>query len=960
MQKYNEILKKRYSSWDELEKNIEALPTTKLKGDVFEEFIFVYLNLKNQLYQIKEVFRAGDIPRKLLAKYQIEKRDSGIDGLIVFNDNKVAGYQVKFRTNRARPSYDELAKFWVEAQHTDFNYTIANCYSITDLSKKQSKHLQILVDEFSSLDQIFFDELYDFVQKAGKITRKKHKPFDFQIEMIKNVNDGFKKHSKGKLIAACGTGKTLTSLWITESLESNSILFLAPSLALIKQTLESWADQSKYPFSYLCVCSDKTVSDGINDEGDISIKDFNIPVTTNSDEVSHFLKNKFKNKKIVFSTYQSLSVLKEGVVKAKYENFDIIIFDEAHRTAGAKDASTFSLALNDKDIPAKKRLFMTATERLIQPALKRKAKEFDQIIFSMDDEEVYGPVFHRFNFGEAINMGVISDYKIILAGIQENDLYNWIKNDKTITIDVNKEDYQTSLFTIFSQVLISKAIKEYPIKKVISFHSSIKNAKIFTSGLQNTPKLSDVISKINDNIDKEKLLISHINSTISTGDRKEILDEFKDSEFGVISNSRCLTEGVDVPVIDSIYFVEPKNSLIDIIQACGRALRKPTGLTKENAYFIIPVLIPDGIDNESIFNLPSFETLFNVIQSLRDQDSRLEEWIDELNKQAIKGKQGKYSKTNWNPINISIPKQINLEQFEKKLYLKIAEVNANPTILKGSAMKIYGKKERRSDYKRVFKTLGDYGYKTYEKNLVMPTISKFKTKDDLLSIEDLKVNHNNVSHTVRLGLITKTDKLFQLSPLGLQLFEKNINFDEIFKRQMLRYSETIQDKGINRTLFPYRTCLKILLEVKSINFLEFAFCIYSLYDSSDENLIQAIEDIYYLRNNFPNINLVNNANKKHILKDLNNRFGTTFKETDIWSKKTTINNQFIYFKDHLSVFTEFLEVTKNGIKIKNGQEYIGYHILAEDNQLEFEKDELKRLQKYLSTIVAFIIFRLIS
>lgn len=142
MAKYHDLLKGKFSSWNELEKKIESLPTAALRGEVFEQFVFVYLNLKKQFYQIDKIFRSFEIPRDLLEKYKLAKKDSGVDGIIVFNDGRVAGYQVKFRTGRAKPSYDELAKFWVEAQHTDYNYTIANCYSITDLALKQQKHLQ--------------------------------------------------------------------------------------------------------------------------------------------------------------------------------------------------------------------------------------------------------------------------------------------------------------------------------------------------------------------------------------------------------------------------------------------------------------------------------------------------------------------------------------------------------------------------------------------------------------------------------------------------------------------------------------------------------------------------------------------------------------------------------------------------------------------------------------------------
>jgi len=954
MAHYNDLLKEKFSNWSELEKKIEKLPTAPLRGEVFEQFIFAYLTLKKQFYQLSEIYRSREIPRIFLQKYKIEKKDSGVDGLMVFNDGKVAGYQVKFRTNRVKPSYDELAKFWVEAQHTDYNYTIANCYSITDLVLKQQKHIQILVDDFESLDKVFFEELYKFTNDSKKIEHIYYKPFTFQKEMIEDVSKGFETNSRGKLIAACGTGKTLTSLWIAERLQAERILFLAPSLALIKQTLEAWADQTQKPFTYMCVCSDKTVSSQIEDEGDISIKDFNIPVTTNPIEISKFLQSSVIGTKIIFSTYQSLPVLLEAVKDASPFSFDLTIFDEAHRTAGTNDANIFNLALEDKNIPSKKRLFMTATERLVKPSLKKKAEEAERIIFSMDDEKIYGPVLHRYDFGNAINDKVISDYKIIIAGIQEKELYEWIKKNQDVGLSQESEEFRTGAFTLFTQILLAKALKEFPIRKIISFHSSIKNAQLFTTGLSHTPPLIDVITKINKGITNNEVFISHINSSISTGDRKEILDVFKDSKYGVVSNARCLTEGVDVPVIDSVYFVEPKNSLIDIVQACGRALRKPLKSKKELAFFIVPVLIPEGVNQRDIYSLAGFETIYNLIQSLRDQDSRLEEWIDELNKGAVKGKSPKYSKNKWNPISISLPKDIDISNFEEKLYLKIAEVNANPTKLNYVRAKTYGKNERKSDFQRIFKTLGDCSTEHYEKTLVLPTIHKFKNIDQLLDPDNLKIkhngkiSHNNISHTQRLGLIIKTDKKYKLTPLGIKYWNKEIDFDNLFKIQMLRYSETTVGEKSERLLFPYRACLKILLEVKSINFIEFAFAIYTLYDSSDRSIQEAVKNILYLRENYPNLNITSEVNKKHVLFEINEYFGTSFKEADVWSKKTTINNQFIYFRDHLSLFSDFVEVDSKSVAIKDKCEHKGHHILATDNKLEYEKDINKRLLNYIS------------
>ncbi len=954
--KFKRIFQKQYFSWKELEKVIESLATTKERGDAFEEFIFAYLNIKKQLYQVKEVYRASNIPTKYLAKYKIEKKDSGVDGLIIRNDEIAAAYQVKFRTNRVKPAYAELAKFWIEAERTDFNYTIANCYSVTDLSKKREKHLQILVDEFDLLDENFFEELFAFTNNKILKKKKQYTPHTFQKVIIKDVVNSFKSADRGKLIAACGTGKTLTSLWITEEMNCNTVLFLAPSLALIKQTLESWADQSKFPFSYLCVCSDKTVSSQIEDDGDISVSELNVPVTTNSSEIVEFLKAKTGTKKYVFSTYQSLSVLADAMKYTSSFSFDLSIFDEAHRTAGAKETALFGLALDNKTINSKKRLFMTATERLIKPWLKKKASEAGRIIFSMDDEKVYGKTFHKFNFGDAIEKEVISDYQIVIAGIQVAEFYKWIKENKDLEALNNNVTEYSSAQILFAQLILAKAIKEYPIQKTISFHSSVKNASLFTGGIANTIPLSSVIKQFNKNITNENLYIEHINGTMPTGDRKQILDMFKETEFALVSNARCLTEGVDVPIIDSVYFVDNKSSLIDIVQACGRALRKSNANLHKTAFFLIPILIPDKIKGSEIVNLDAFETVFNVIQSLRDQDNRLAEWINELNRNAIKGKIPKFGKSKWKPVTLSLPQSIDLTSFEENLYLKIADVNKNPTSENFKISKIYGKSERKSSQKRIFKTLGDYGVDSYFENLVKPTIKAYKGKTNSLDISKIAINHNNVSHTKKLGLIINDKKNYILTPLGEKYKKGEIKDRELFKRQMLRYFSSLEDGNEERILFPYRACLKVLLEVGKINFHEFAFAIYSLFDSSDDSILQSILDIQYFREKYPNLLLVNEVNRKSILKELNEYFKTNFNETDIWNKKTAVNNQFIYFRDHLALFTEFIKIKNQEIILIEKNAAKARHILSLDNRMEFESNHQTLISKYIQPFINFVIF----
>jgi predicted helicase len=947
--KFHKILQGKVKSWAELEKKIEELENPDEIGEVFEQFVYVYLNLKRNLYQIYKVYRSKEIPSQIKKKLDLEKRDYGVDGVFILKDGKICAYQAKFRKKRIKPSYSELSKFWSEAEHAYLYYTIANSYDLPRVVKKKAKHKAILVDSFEELDEAFFEEAHEFLEK-GKVEKKfRFEPDPHQKRAIKSIINGFRTGDRGKYIAACGTGKTITALWIIEELEAKNILFVTPSLALIKQTLEEWAGQSKEPFSYLCVCSDTTVAEEV-DNGDITVADLNFPVTTNPSHIEEFLARSNGNeKRIIFSTYQSLDALTEGVNKLDEFSFDIIICDEAHRTAGVKGSLLFSLVLRDEYVRSKKRLFMTATERLVRPWIKEKAKEYDRVIFSMDDEEIYGKVFERFNFGEAIERNVISDYKIIVAGIEINEIYDWIRsNQLLVCLEKNQKEYFTCAQNIFRQILLVKALKEFPIKKTITFHTSIKGAHDFIYGTgKDDLDLKTVIKRIWPEMKEDNFYLDHINSRMSAAERKEKLDLFKSYPLGIVSNARCLTEGVDVPVIDSVYFVNPKSSLIDIVQSCGRALRKPRKTKeKKTAYFIIPILIPEDGRGAEVINRINFETLHNVIQALRDQDIRLADWIDELNLHASKGRISDFHRDAETPIILDIPEKFDPKNFEEKLYLRIAEANAEPTRYEYKTKK-YGIKERKSQYKRIFKTLGDYSVESYEKNLVMLTIGKFKRIDSELSMDEIKINNNNVSHTERLGLISKEKNKYKLTPLGRQFWENKVNFVDLFKRQMLRYFSVVSDNGDKRFLFPYRACLKILLKVKYINFIEFVFGLYSIIDSSEESVDDSVERIKWIRDNYPQIELLNKTNKSIVLKKLNKKFGSSFTDTDIWEKKTTVYNQYIYFRNHLELFTDFIkeDPIKKTVSIIKGKER------EINNLLSRESIERKNIKNSINDLI---------
>ena len=914
---FHKIFAKKHNSWIALEKEIESLPTPNDRGEVFEQFVYLYLLIHNDYYQISEVYREKDIPLKHKEKLKLEKTDYGVDGIFIKRDGTYTAFQAKFRTNRGTPTVRELSTFWTEGEYADYRCIVANCEDLPKVSQKKSGSIQILARDFDKLGNNFFENLVKIYNGSKPVKSKPAEPDPHQDRMIGNIVNGFKSHDRGKLIAACGIGKTLVSLWCIEAQKSKKILFLAPSLALIKQTLEEWTKHAKNPFSYLCVCSDASVKlEQEQDIADVDISEVNFPVTTDPEIISKFMMQQSEFS-IIFSTYHSVGAIVDAMSSNEFE-LDIVIFDEAHRTAGTKNSEMFGLALSDSNIRTKKRLFMTATERIIRPWIRNRAEQANQAVFSMDDESVYGPVFDRYTFGEAIEDGVISDYQLIITGIDSHQISNLIEKNRLLSEDTTYNENITAE-NLYKQITLCKAMEKYNIKKTITFHSTVKRAKNFINGAVNVNlNLKDLFQQINSEVSLEDSYFSSVDGSMSAGDRNSIMRSFENSSIGIISNARCLTEGIDVPLIDSIYFVDPKNSLVDIVQACGRALRKPRSQTnKKTSYFIVPVIVDENTDLNDLDN-DLFDTVHNVIQALRDQDERLADWIDNINIGVARGSSG--SGLSSGPIQILLPRQFDLQSFANSIELRIAEFNREPRTNAKSRTIV-----RSSTHQKSFMPFGDYGYDTYLKTLVTPTIDKFNSDSDELDSNTLKINHNNISHTLRVGLIEKLENgKYRLTSKGKQFKHEELPFKEIMKKSMLNF-ESKTAKG----LYPYRTILKVLLEVKRFNFLEFLYGLYTIPDSSENSLNDSIQIIKEIRNSYPNLDILSTQNKENVLNILNEKFGMVFSYDEAWGS-TTAKNKFLYFKNHLKLFSE---------------------ITVQDDEIILEDKKLDSIEKLLESLI---------
>jgi len=430
---------------------------------------------------------------------------------------------------------------------------------------------------------------------------------------------------------ACGTGKTFTTLWIKEKLGVASTLILLPSLGLLSQTLHEWTLAANQHFDVLCVCSDDTVGKKGADEAIHAITDVAFPVTSNVEEIRRFLCR--VGAKVVFSTYQSSPLIAEAQGVVTVPDFDLAIADEAHRCAG-KVGNDFTTILDAKLIRARKRLFTTATPRTYSTNVKKAAGERGIDVVGMDDETVFGKVAYALAFGEAIRRGLLTDYQVVIIGVDNPTIAAWIENRELVKTESGIENDAESLA---AQIGLLKAYKDYDLHRVISFHSRVKRAEQFSTDL------IDVMGWVGD----EHKPVGTINADFVSGEmatdrRRKKLSQLKTlapNERGLLTNARCLSEGVDVPSLDGVAFIDPRSSQIDIIQAVGRAIRLSTNKTAGTV--ILPVFIEAGIDAEASIEDSNFKPIWDVLNALKAHDDVLSAELDQLRTEM--GRKGRTS-----------------------------------------------------------------------------------------------------------------------------------------------------------------------------------------------------------------------------------------------------------------------------------------------------------------------------
>lgn len=626
----------------------EAATSSRNLGDKFERLIASVLKIDSSLTSVKysKVWLWNEWP------HNDKQPDTGID--IVAQEEISGEYvaiQCKFYNSDHNLTKEDIDSFFTasgkgfKTKEGPKRFSHRIIISTTDLwSKHALKALEnqsppaikIGIQDLlnCSIDWDLFDP--NKVENIKARPKKDLRPH--QKEALEKVEQGFKSHSRGKLIMACGTGKTFTSLKIVEQLvpSGGQVLFLVPSIALLSQTLKEWMIETEKPLNCFAVCSDSRV--GKNE--DMSISDLSFPATTDTKALLEKIKTtKSKNNlTIIFSTYQSIQVVSDAQSHGLSE-FDLVICDEAHRTTGTtfegEDASVFQKVHDETILKAKKRLYMTATPRLYSEAARAQAAESSIRICDMDSVESFGPEFHNLGFSQAVSRGLLVDYKVLVLGVDEKYISRAFQSQ--LTDDNNELELEDAVKIVGCWNGLAKKIdsiakteKTNPMKRAVAFSSTIKSSKHIKNLFS-----SVVETHIQRTKDENALLceIDHVDGSMNVMDRNKKLawlkEEPGENTCRILTNARCLSEGVDVPSLDAVMFLTPRNSIVDVVQSVGRVMRKSPG--KDYGYIILPIGIPSDMSPEdALDNNDKYRIVWQVLNALRAHDDRFDAIINKI------------------------------------------------------------------------------------------------------------------------------------------------------------------------------------------------------------------------------------------------------------------------------------------------------------------------------------------
>lgn len=622
------------------------------KGGYFERLVRVWLqHAPTQQGQFARVLSYAD----WAAETGLDKRDVGIDVVAQLADSpeEWCAVQCKFYQEGHRIQKSDIDSFFTASGKRPFTRRLI----VDTTGAPWSEHAaEALNGQTIPCNRIGLADLEEsgidwgaFI-KDGSIAVTKKAPRPHQLEALKAVQEGLSEAERGKLIMACGTGKTFTALQIAQAMAGRGgrVLFLVPSLSLMSQTIREWAIDSTIAIRAFAVCSDVQV--GVrrasqDDLADINATDLEIPATTRADILGAKAKTADAERMtVVFSTYHSIETVSLAQRRHDLPDFDLIICDEAHRTTGAtlagEEESAF-VKVHDADfIKGKKRLYMTATPRIFGDAVRQTADDAGATLASMDDEALYGKELFTRNFSWAVQQGLLCDYKVIVLAVDEGSISEGIQRLLADGGNELKLDDASKIVGCY-KALTKTDLKPdtdadpAPMRRALAFAKTIKASKLFEE------QFAAVAREWRNGLEAERAAalpplspqVKHVDGGFSANMRNERLAWLKEGGDAetcrILTNARCLSEGVDVPALDAILFLHPRKSQIDVVQSVGRVMRRAEG--KKMGYVILPIGVPAGVAPEqALADNERYKVVWQILNALRAHDDRLDATINKI------------------------------------------------------------------------------------------------------------------------------------------------------------------------------------------------------------------------------------------------------------------------------------------------------------------------------------------
>lgn len=646
-----------------LERVLRSIPEERTRGNAFERVVCTWLTSELE-FGFGAAWLWAEWPGRVTRG--LPGSDDGIDLVAEDRDGQLVAIQVKFRSDPTRAITREEAQKSLSYGHVFERYlVVSNAWDRT-LSARRGLKSDNRLSWVLRPDML--DSTFDWPSAlTGKaLATEPPQPRGHQLRAISAAIEALREPGRAQLRMACGTGKTLTTLWVAEGLEANRTLVLAPTLLLLKQLRAEWLRAASQPFAALAVCSSDDVGEG-GDSWELDPADIPGEVTTDPARIAEFLRR--SGRRVVFSTYQSSPRITNAVQKDDVPSFDLVVADEAHKIAGVSRRqgggyTGHRSVLDAKAIPSDRRLFVTATPRVYGPGRQRQLEDdFGVEVASMDDEALFGRVSHEFGFRAAVEAGILVDFRLLITIADDQAAEDAIRERHFVDLNGRPVDAEQ----LATAIAVRRAIDEFGFHRVISFHSTVARARTFAGLVPEVPL---------DGVAPSTMWIS---GGQPVGDRELVLTQLDTSSGPVlVTNARCLTEGIDVPALDAVVFADPRRSPVDLVQAIGRAMRSSDG--KLAGWIVVPVhLGPNELnDTRAALEGSQFAPVVAVLRALRSHDPLLASQAARIVLSLGRRSLGEEEVQEYLSVEVVGPAGIDAEQLVDAIRLRAAEVSADP------------------------------------------------------------------------------------------------------------------------------------------------------------------------------------------------------------------------------------------------------------------------------------------